>query len=132
MQLIESLAAPFQPEKYHDVYQEGLRTLIEAKAKGQDVVVSTPVVQTPPADLMAALKQSLAQKQPHGEKKSLLRVVPKGEKVQAAGSSRSAEEIAPQSRIDRISRIKDAPVDFPPLLTAKASWPPRNFSEKRV
>jgi DNA end-binding protein Ku len=92
MQLIESLAAPFQPEKYHDVYQEGLRTLIEAKAKGQDVVVSTPVVQTPPADLMAALKQSLAQKQPHGEKKSLLRVVPKGEKVQQPAASEAPKK----------------------------------------
>jgi len=34
-QLIENLAAPFKPEKYHDTYQENLRTLIEAKAKGQ-------------------------------------------------------------------------------------------------
>ena len=82
MQLIESLAAPFHPEKYHDVYQEGLRTLIDAKAKGQDVVVATPVVQAPPVDLMAALKQSLAQKPPQGERKSLLRVVPKGDKQQ--------------------------------------------------
>jgi DNA end-binding protein Ku len=83
-QLIESLAAPFQPEKYHDVYQEGLRTLIDAKAKGQDVVVSTAAVQTAPADLMAALKQSLAQKQPQGERKSLLSVVPKAEKSEQA------------------------------------------------
>ena len=89
MQLIESLAAPFQPEKYHDVYQEGLRTLIDAKAKGQDVVVATHTVQAPPVDLMAALKQSLTQKQPHGEKKSLLRVVPKGEKVQQAPAPES-------------------------------------------
>ncbi len=80
-QLVESLAAPFNPEKYHDVYQEGLRTLIEAKAKGEDVIVSAPTVQAAPADLMAALKQSLAQKQPHGERKSLLRVVPKTAKA---------------------------------------------------
>jgi len=81
-QLIESLAAPFQPEKYHDAYQEGLRTLIEAKAQGQDVVVSAPIVQTAPADLMAALKQSLAQKPGQAEKKTLLRVVPKTEKAE--------------------------------------------------
>ena len=81
-QLIESLAAPFQPDKYHDAYQEGLRTLIEAKAQGQDVVVSAPIVQTAPADLMAALKQSLAQKPGQGEKKTLLRVVPKSEKAE--------------------------------------------------
>jgi DNA end-binding protein Ku len=81
-QLIESLAAPFQPEKYHDAYQEGLRTLIEAKAQGQDVVVSAPIVQTAPTDLMAALKQSLAQKPGQAEKKTLLRVVPKTGKAE--------------------------------------------------
>ena len=78
-QLIESLAAPFEPEKYHDTYQEGLRTLIDAKAKGQEVIAIPAAAQAPPVDLMAALKQSLMQKQqpPRGEKKSLLRVVPK-------------------------------------------------------
>jgi DNA end-binding protein Ku len=79
MQLVESLAAPFDPEKYHDTYQEALRTLIEAKAQGQDVVAVPSAAQAPPVDLMAALKQSLSQKQtaPLPEKKTLLRVVPK-------------------------------------------------------
>jgi DNA end-binding protein Ku len=78
-QLVESLAAPFEPEKYHDTYQEALRTLIDAKAQGQDVVAVPSTAQAPPVDLMAALKQSLSQKQaaPRGEKKTLLRVVPK-------------------------------------------------------
>ena len=90
-QLVESLAAPFQPEKYHDTYQESLRTLIEAKAKGQDVVAVPPAVQAPVVDLMAALKESLSQKQtaPKAEKKTLLRVVPKGTQAPAA---RTAEE----------------------------------------
>lgn len=83
-QLIESLAGPFQPEKYHDTYQEALRTLIDAKAKGQDVVAIPPAVQAPPVDLMAALKASLAQKpQAQPEKKTLLRVVPKTEQAAA-------------------------------------------------
>jgi DNA end-binding protein Ku len=78
-QLIESLAATFEPEKYHDTYQEGLRTLIDAKRDGQEVVAPPIASQPPSVDLMAALKQSLMQKQqpPRGEKKSLLRVVPK-------------------------------------------------------
>ena len=79
-QLIETLAGTFQPEKYHDTYQEGLRTLIEAKAKDQDVIATVPAVQAAPVDLMAALKQSLTQK-PHAEKKTLLRVVPKGDQA---------------------------------------------------
>ena len=86
-QLIETLAGTFQPEKYHDTYQEGLRTLIEAKAKDQDVIATVPVVQAAPVDLMAALKQSLTQK-PHAEKKTLLRVVPKGDQAAAPKKSR--------------------------------------------
>jgi DNA end-binding protein Ku len=90
-QLIESLAAPFEPQKYHDTYQEGLRTLIDAKAKGQDVISVPAAAQAPPVDLMAALKQSLMQKQqpPRGEKKSLLRVVPKS--GQAVAESPAAQ-----------------------------------------
>ncbi len=93
MQLIESLAAPFQPEKYHDTYQEALRTLIDAKAKGQDVIAVPPTVQAAPVDLMAALKQSLMQKQqPQAERKNLLRVVPKATPAAQA----PAEEQAPK------------------------------------
>jgi len=90
-QLIESLAAPFEPEKYHDTYQDGLRTLIEAKAQGQEVVAIPQAAQAPPVDLMAALKQSLMQKQqpPRGEKKSLLRVVPKS--AQAVAEAPAAQ-----------------------------------------
>ena len=85
-QLVESLAAPFEPEKYHDTYQEALRTLIEAKAKGQEVVAVQPAAQAPLVDLMAALKQSLSQKPaaPRTEKKTLLRVVPKTAQAPAA------------------------------------------------
>jgi DNA end-binding protein Ku len=78
VQLIENLSARFNPEKYHDTYQEGLKTLIAAKAEGQDVVAPPHISQPPAIDLMAALKQSLSEsKKPAVEKKSLLRVVPK-------------------------------------------------------
>jgi DNA end-binding protein Ku len=85
MQLIQNLAAPFHPEKYHDTYQESLRTLIAAKAKGEEVV-APPHISLPPAvDLMAALKKSLSEsRKPAEEKKALLRVVPKKEAAEAA------------------------------------------------
>lgn len=98
-QLVESLAAPFQPEKYHDTYQDALRTLIDAKAKGQDVVAVPAPAQAAPIDLMAALKESLSQNQkqtaPKAEKKTLLRVVPKGTQAPAA---RVEEQPAKKSR----------------------------------
>jgi DNA end-binding protein Ku len=39
-QLIESLAAPFAPEKYRDEYQENVKVMIAAKLKGQEVTGS--------------------------------------------------------------------------------------------
>ena len=78
MQLIESLAAPFQPDKYRDTYQESLLTMIAAKTKGLDVAVAPRVARAPVIDLMEALKKSLREKpQPAAEKKPLLRTVPK-------------------------------------------------------
>src|SRR5271157_2718693 len=61
-QLIEALADKFEPEKYHDSYEENLKTLIKARLEGQDVTaVEKPRKPAPVVDLMAALKESLAQ-----------------------------------------------------------------------
>src|ERR1700686_2277978 len=62
-QLIESLAAPFQPQKYRDEYQENLRAMIAAKLKGQEVTEVAQPHMAPRVDLMEALKKSLAEKQ---------------------------------------------------------------------
>jgi len=58
--LVESLAAPFEPEKYHDAYRDNLQALIEAKVKGQEVVAPPPKEPSKIIDIMEALKQSLA------------------------------------------------------------------------
>jgi DNA end-binding protein Ku len=63
MQLIESLAAPFDPKKYHDEYRASLRGMIEAKLKGQEVAAAPHPQLAPVVDLMEALKKSLAGKQ---------------------------------------------------------------------
>jgi DNA end-binding protein Ku len=61
-QLIDSLAADFDPEKYRDEYREELLALIDRKAKGEAVVepVSEEPKPTKAPDLMAALEESLA------------------------------------------------------------------------
>ncbi len=60
-QLIESLAVPFQPDKYRDEYTENVRAMIDAKLKGQQVI-GTPQPQLAPViDLMEALKKSIAE-----------------------------------------------------------------------
>ncbi len=67
-QLIEALAADWDPEKYQDSFQENLKKLIEAKLEGGEVAaVEKPKKLAPVVDLMAALKQSLAQME--GKKK---------------------------------------------------------------
>ncbi len=60
-QLIEALAAEWDPEKYHDTFQDNLKKLIETKLEGGTVAeVEKPKKLAPVVDLMAALKQSLA------------------------------------------------------------------------
>ncbi len=60
--LIDTLAADFEPEKYHDTYRDNLLQMIEAKKEGQ-VVVETPEPHVAPViDIMEALKRSLAEK----------------------------------------------------------------------
>jgi DNA end-binding protein Ku len=60
-QLIDSLTAKFEPEKYHDSYREAVLELIEAKAQGQEVVSEpAPEKAAPVVDLMSALEASLA------------------------------------------------------------------------
>lgn len=60
--LVESLAAPFEPEKYKDGYRENLKALIAAKVEGREMV-ETPQAQklAPVVDIMEALKKSLAE-----------------------------------------------------------------------
>src|SRR5438094_671261 len=67
-QLIEALAAEWDPEKYHDSFQDNLKKLIETKLEGGEITpVEKPKKLAPVVDLMAALKQSLAQTE--GKKK---------------------------------------------------------------
>ena len=41
-QLVESLAGPFEPEKYRDEYREQVLDLIGKKAAGEELVVPEP------------------------------------------------------------------------------------------
>jgi DNA end-binding protein Ku len=70
-QLIEALADDWDPEKYHDTFQDNLKKLIETKLEGGEVqAVEKPKKLAPVVDLMAALKESLAQtKKPAGSEK---------------------------------------------------------------
>jgi DNA end-binding protein Ku len=84
-QLIEALADEWDPEKYKDNFQENLKKLIETKLEGGEVAaVEKPKKLAPVIDLMAALKQSLAQME--GRKKPAATM--KTEEPTAAAKSR--------------------------------------------
>ena len=60
-QLVESLAAEFEPAKFHDTYREQVLALIERKAAGEQEVVAAPAAPSAEkvVDLMAALEASV-------------------------------------------------------------------------
>jgi len=77
-QLIEALATEWDPEKFHDTFQDNLKNLIQTKLEGGQIAeVEQPKKLAPVIDLMAALKQSLAEME--GKKK------PAASEVQASG-----------------------------------------------
>ena len=60
-QLIEALAGKFEPEKFHDTFEDNVKGLIKARLEGTEVEpVEKPKKLAPVVDLMAALKESLA------------------------------------------------------------------------
>jgi DNA end-binding protein Ku len=58
-QLASSLAEAFHIERYHDEFQERLRTLIEAKQKGKEIAAEPHAQHGQMIDRMIALKKSL-------------------------------------------------------------------------
>src|SRR6201998_3257566 len=86
-QLIEALATDWDPEKYHDTFQDNLKKLIETKLEGGKVVeIDKPKKLAPVVDLMAALQKSLAEME--GKKKPAATTKEAPEAAAAGGKSR--------------------------------------------
>ena len=61
-QIIDSLATDWKPERYHDTFTEELRSMIEAKDRGDEITVEEEPEPTGKViDLMAALQASVAE-----------------------------------------------------------------------
>jgi DNA end-binding protein Ku len=59
-QLIDSLTAEFEPDKYRDEYRDRVLDMIERKAEGEEIVVEAPDEEPQKVpDLMAALEASI-------------------------------------------------------------------------
>lgn len=60
-QLVASLLATFEPNKYRDEFRHNLMSMITAKANGKEVVeTATPAYKAPVIDILDALKKSIA------------------------------------------------------------------------
>ncbi|MEO6445285.1 MAG: Ku protein [Gemmatimonadaceae bacterium] len=71
VQLVKSLSAPFDPEKYTDDYRANLMRIIKAKSKGKKVTLAAPEASKEDGkvlDLMAKLKASLKDDEGSGKK----------------------------------------------------------------
>jgi DNA end-binding protein Ku len=81
-QLIEALADEWDPDKYHDTFQDNLKKLIETKLEGGTVqAVEQPKKLAPVVDLMAALKESLENaKKPAASERRVGREAPAAKK----------------------------------------------------
>lgn len=60
LQLVQTLAGDWQPDKYHDTYREALRRTIEDKVEGKETAAPPPARPPKVVDLVEALQASLA------------------------------------------------------------------------
>lgn len=90
-QLVEALAAEWEPKKYYDTFEANVKELIKAHLEGKQVsAVEKPKKPAPVVDLMEALKQSLAEME--GKKKGPQRATEaqRESQVHVSGAGKSA------------------------------------------
>lgn len=120
--LVESMAADFKPEEFHDGYREALQAVIDAKASGRQVVTPPEAEPAPSAavDLMAALRASVERARAARDGSSLTEVeLPADTPVAApAATPATASTAAPAD-------------DEPPAEAPAAKQPPRKQPAKK-
>ncbi len=98
-QLIQALASEWQPEKYHDTFEDNLKKLIKAHLEGKEVTaVEKPRKVAAPTDLMAALKQSLAQMEHQKKGPQRVEDVQKESEVHVKGTRSASSRKKPPRR----------------------------------
>ena len=109
-QLVDSLAADFNPDSYRDTYREEVLALIERKAQGEEIAVQPQPEETaaPVPDLMSALKASLDAVRARGEDAD--GATKKRRKPAASGSStkKPPAKAAPKAATKRPAAKKPA------------------------
>jgi DNA end-binding protein Ku len=98
-QIISSLATDWDPTRYHDTYTEELKRLIEAKAKGKEIVVEEEAPATDNVlDLMQALEASLDAARKGGGRKMASEVAKVAEQLAEEAESDDGDDEAPKAK----------------------------------
>jgi DNA end-binding protein Ku len=112
-QIIGSLATDWDPARYHDTYTEELKELIEAKAKGKEIVIEEDApAESNVLDLMQALEASLEAARKGGGKKMASEVAKLAEELAEetdAGDDDGDGTKKPSSRAKKAPAKKSAP-----------------------
>ena len=90
--LVESLAATFEPEKYHDAYRDNLQKMIDAKVKGQEIAATPAPAPAKVIDIMQALQQSLQMSKKPAGSSITLEAEPASTKPKRRAAGRRAAE----------------------------------------
>jgi DNA end-binding protein Ku len=83
--LMESLAAPFEPGKYHDTYRENLEHMIQEKISGHKVYATPEPHVAPVVDILEALKRKPPQPAKEVHRKPAAAVRPAKKRARRAG-----------------------------------------------
>jgi DNA end-binding protein Ku len=106
LDLIDRFRGPFEPEKYEDTYRTALLRVIERKRKGKEVHVEPQAEREAPADLLEALRASVAAHSRNGKRAR------RGNGSLADLSKTELEKRARKARIEgRSSMTKDELVE---------------------
>ncbi len=91
--LIESMSAPWEPEKYQDEYRKAVLDLIEQKAQHKEIAdrPSAPVRATNVVDLVKVLQESLSRNQSLKPKRN-------GARASSSNGGRSTSSLVKQKR----------------------------------
>jgi DNA end-binding protein Ku len=87
-QVIDSLAADFDPSTLESEYRSTLHEMLEAKLAGQEIKRPEPVPETPVVDLMEALRQSVTAAQERKAPASRANAKPKAARKRAAAGAK--------------------------------------------
>jgi DNA end-binding protein Ku len=87
-QVIDSLAADFDPSALESEYRSSLHEMLEAKLAGQEIKRPEPVPETPVVDLMEALRQSVSAAQERKAPASRGNAKPKTTRKRAAAAAK--------------------------------------------